>query len=129
LGMNALVTARYHRSVAEGVLRDYAAFAAGELESRIQTALAQRFFPIVSLLSAKGADRPDTRLPLPADIAAGVMDTAIGRAIAENLTLFRLLHGDTLETTGAPIADDIRRHLSDSLGVLAQGLSRRAYFL
>ncbi|HEX9893435.1 MAG TPA: hypothetical protein VGA78_05905, partial [Gemmatimonadales bacterium] len=59
LGFNVMVTARYHRSVAEGVLRDYAGFAATELEARVQSALAQRIFPLLSVLAARGAGARD----------------------------------------------------------------------
>src|SRR6187401_328407 len=63
LGWNALVIARYHRSVAEGVLGDYADYAASELANRVQGTLAQRFFPLLNaVLDRSGASLPTAEL-------------------------------------------------------------------
>lgn len=128
LGQGVLITARYHRSVAEGVLRDYAEFAAGELESRIQTSLSQRLFPILSLLAARGAPQSGTALPGPADLQDR-LDPTIWRLIESSLAPFRLLPDDSLETSGHPFDAAAASRLADSL---EQGLDSlitpRSYF-
>lgn len=99
LGFNALVTARYHRSVAERVLRDYAGFAAAELESRVQTAVARGIFPILSEIGARAAKVHGGPLPRPPGVE----------------TVFRLAPGEALETRGTTLEPEAGSLLADSL--------------
>ena len=127
LALDALATARRHRAAAQAVLRDYAGFAAAELESRLQSALAQRFFPLLSLLAARGATNPGTPLPLPAALTAGA-DTALWRAAGAELAFFRKHGDDPLETKGATLPEPVRARLADSAPARARGLlATRAY--
>ena len=115
LGMSVLTTARYHRSVAEGVLRDYASFAAGELEARVQGALAQRLFPVLSVLAARGALTPDSPLPPPDQLRTGV-DSTVWKLMGQSVTLFRVVPGGRLETSGDSLIPSTRAWLADTLG-------------
>jgi len=127
LGANVLITARYHRSVAEGVLRDYAGFAAGELENRVQTALAQRLFPMLSFL---GPRRAGSRgLPSVEELGAN-MDSTVWRAVGRGITLVRQAPGGgPLETRGEPLGGATSELLADSLQARARALlSSQAYF-
>jgi len=127
LGANALLTGRYHRSVAEGVLHDYAGFAATELEARVQGGLAQRLFPLLSVLEARGAATSGVSLPSPSDLGASV-DSAVWRSLRDNMTIFRLAPDGSLETRGSPLDNAARSRMTDSLPRHARAvLSRTAY--
>ncbi len=128
LGVNVVTVGVYHRSVAEGVLRDYAGFAASELEARVQSTLAQRMFPLISVLAARGMADPRTRLTAPADLSPA-LDSAVWRPSTEGMTVFRIVPGRTFETSGAALDRRSRARLTDSLPDLARTvLSRTAYF-
>jgi signal transduction histidine kinase len=128
LGANALLTGRYHRSVAEGVLHDYAGFAATELEARVQGGLAQRLFPLLSVLEARGAAAPGVPLPAPSGLGASV-DSAVWRSLRDSVTVFRIVPDGSLETRGSELDVAVRIRLRDSLpGHARTVLSRTAYF-
>jgi signal transduction histidine kinase len=128
LGANALLTARYHRSVAEGVLHDYAGFAAGELEARVQGGLAQRLFPLLSVLEARGAATPDVPLLSPSELGASV-DSAVWRQLRDSVTVFRLAPDGSLEIRGRELDRPARTRLTDSLPGHARAvLSPTVYF-
>jgi signal transduction histidine kinase len=113
LGVNVLTTARYHRSLAEDVLGDYAEFAAAELANRIQTGLAPRLFPLLNRLAAA------TRLPAP--------DSAAWHVMGRRLTLFRIDRHD-LESTGQPMTAGLREVLTDTVPKHGRAVfSRQAY--
>ena len=127
LGMSVLTTARYHRSVAEGVLRDYAGFAAGELEARVQAALAQRLFPVVSVLATRGALTRDTPLPAPGQLQTG-SDSMVWTLIGDSLTPFRVVPGGPLETSGNALLPSTRAWLADTLGpAVERRITPRSY--
>jgi signal transduction histidine kinase len=128
LGANALLTARYHRSVAEGVLHDYAGFAAAELEARVQGGLAQRLFPLLSVLEARGAATPDVPLLSPSELGAAV-DSTIWRSLRDSVTIFRLAPDGSLDIRGSQLDSPARTRLTDSLpGHSRAVLSPTAYF-
>jgi signal transduction histidine kinase len=128
LGANVLTTGVYHRSVAEGVLRDYAGFAAAELESRVQAALAQRLFPLISLLGTRVMSPGPARLATPADLAIAA-DSSVWRALGPGMTVIRIAPGRPLEQSGAALDPVARRILGDSLPARARAvLSPTAYF-
>ncbi|MEZ4587599.1 MAG: HAMP domain-containing sensor histidine kinase [Gemmatimonadales bacterium] len=128
LALNALVTARYHRSVAEGVLRDYAAFAAAELENRIRVGLATRLSPPLNPLVGRLDRAPALDWPDSLELRAEV-DSTVWRALGGALLPF-VLDGARLETppratlpeaTRARLVDTLRPHL-DAV------LTDRSYF-
>jgi signal transduction histidine kinase len=63
LALLAQNSATYQRSTAEGVLRDYAAFAAEEYASRAQQRMTSVVYPRLNQLTQAGAGRRDGRLP------------------------------------------------------------------
>ena len=127
LGMSVLTTARYHRSVAEGVLRDYAGFAAGELEARVQAALAQRLFPVVSVLATRGGLNRDAPLPAPELLRTGV-DSMVWTIVGDSLTPFRVVPGGKLETSGSLLPPSTRTWLADTLGpAVERRITPRSY--
>jgi len=128
LALNALVTARYHRSVAEGVLRDYAAFATAELENRIRVGLATRLSPPLNLLTGRLDRAPEPAWPDPVDLAAEV-DSTVWRALGDGFIPF-VLEGARLKTSpGASLPEAIRARLADTLRPHVDAvLTDRAYF-
>jgi hypothetical protein len=128
LGATALLTARYHRSVAEGVLHDYAGFAATELEARVQGGLAQRLFPLLSVLEARGGATPGVPLLSPYALSASV-DSTVWGALRDSMTVIRLSPAGTLETRGVRLDSAARSQLIDTLPRHARTvLSSTAYF-
>ena len=128
LGANALSTGRYHRSVAEGVLHDYAGFAATELEARVQAGLAQRLFPLLSVMEARGAANPGVPLISPSELGASV-DSAVWRSLGDSITTFRLAPDGLLQARGSLLDNASRNRILDSLPRRARTvLSRTAYF-
>ena len=101
LGANALVVARYHRSVAEGVLRDYADYAASELANRVQGGLAQRIFPILSAVMS-------SRTLASAAALRASADTSFWRIAEPGLSWFRLRPNDSRDFAGAPLDEKTR---------------------
>lgn len=128
LGANALATGRYHRSVAEGVLHDYAGFAATELDARVQAGLAQRLFPLLSVLEARGAANTGVPLLSPDALGASV-DSAVWRSLGDTIAIFRLSPGGSIQTSGSRLDSASSRQIIDSLPSRARTvLSRTAYF-
>ena len=128
LGANVLITARYHRSVAEGVLRDYADFAAAELANRVQTRLGTRLFTVLSLMAAEGVGAEGASVP-PPDRLARAGDQATRELLTPGPTLFRFaLARNELQSAGAPLPERLRSLLVDSLPSHAGAvLSTRTY--
>ena len=127
LGANALLTARYHRSVAEGVLHDYAAFAATELDARVQGGLAQRLFPLLSVLEARGA--ATSGAPLLSPYALSASDSTVWGPFRDSMTVFRLSPDGTLETRGGRRDSAAMSQITDTLPSHARAvLSSTAYF-
>ena len=114
LGVHALTIARYHRSVAEGVLRDYADYAASELANRVQGSLAQRFFPLVSAITSRVSTDP---LP-PSEMMRARADTAFWRIAEPGLAWFRVPEHGSPVISGAPvdagIGGDVQRISNDA---------------
>jgi len=70
LGLGAVLSARYSRRTAEGVLADYARMAADRLAETAEIRIAQRFYPVLVTLRSRIADRagPDpSAIRWPAD--------------------------------------------------------------
>jgi signal transduction histidine kinase len=121
LGINVLTTARYHRSLAEGVLGDYADFAAAEFANRIQTALAPRLFPLLNRLAGQ------RKLLDPAELQAAT-DSAVWRVVGDELSLFRIGPATGLEVSGRPLPESVRAVLADTVPKLGRSVfSRQAY--
>jgi signal transduction histidine kinase len=55
LGAQSIIVARYHRNTAEGVLRDYAGYAADEYARRAEQRLAYQVYPALNALAHVGA--------------------------------------------------------------------------
>ena len=111
LGANALVTSRYHRSVAEGVLRDYADYAASELANRAQGTLAQRFFPLLSGITSRAAADP-----LPSrELMRSRADTTFWRIAEPGLAWFRASQAGQVTVSGARVGQEF----ADYFGLVA----------
>jgi signal transduction histidine kinase len=113
LGVDAVLTARRHRTVAEGVLVDYASFGANELGNRLRAAIGVRLSPVLNAIAA--AAGPGGSLPDPEVLAAEV-DSTVWRAVADSISLIRVRPSEPrLEVAGPPLPDAAARRLTDSL--------------
>ncbi len=110
LAANAMVTARYHRSVAEGVLRDYADYAASELANRVQSTLAQRLFPVLGTV-LDGTASDGARLPSAEDLRART-DSMLWRVAGPGLAWFRVGEHGATAFSGASVAESARAVLA-----------------
>jgi signal transduction histidine kinase len=125
LGANAMTTARYHRSVAEGVLRDYADFAASELANRVQGGLAQRFFPLLTAITSRTAADP---LPS-ADAMRARADTGFWRVAGPDLAWFRVPEQGTTTVGGARVDDVSAAGLERIASEARPGFSPQSYLI
>lgn len=127
LGVDAVLTASRHRTVAEGVLIDYAGFAADELGNRVRTAVGVRLSPVLTAMAA--ASGSGGTLPAPAALKSEV-DSTVWRELADSITLVRVRPAkQALATAGPPLPPRAARQLADSLPAHAVAAFRgtRAY--
>jgi signal transduction histidine kinase len=122
LGVNALTIARYHRSVAEGVLRDYADFAASELANRVQGGLAQRIFPILSAVMSSRA------VPGAAALKANA-DTSFWRIAEPGLSWFRLGPNGSGDFAGALLDEKTRAAVRNAVERARPSFPAQAYLM
>ena len=129
LALLAQASAAYHRSTAEGVLRDYAAFAAEQYAGRAQQRLASAVYPALNLLTQSGTGRGDGRLPGPASLAASA-DQQAAVSLGSAAALFRLpLGGGPAVVTGRDTSGKLRRWVADTLRTHALRAYRRDWYL
>ena len=129
LALLAQASATYHRSTAEGVLRDYAAFAAEQYAGRAQQRLAYAVYPALNLLTQAGTGRRDGRLPDPASLAASA-DQQARASLGSAAALFRLvLSGGPPAVTGRDTNGRLRRWVADTLRTHALRAYRRDWYL
>jgi signal transduction histidine kinase len=129
LALLAQASATYHRSTAEGVLRDYAAFAAEQYAGRGQQRLAYAVYPALNLLTQAGTGRRDGRLPDPASLAASA-DQQARASLGSAAALFRLaLSGGLPAVSGHDTSARLRRWVADTLRTHALQAYRRDWYL
>ncbi len=129
LALLAQASATYHRSTAEGVLRDYAAFAAEQYAGRAQQRLAYAVYPVLNLLTQAGTGRLDGRLPDTASLAASA-DQQARASLGSAAALFRLpLSGGLPAVTGRDTSARLRRWVADTLRTHALRAYRRDWYL
>ena len=127
LALMAQASAAYHRNTAEGVLRDYAAFAAEQYAGRAQQRLAYAVYPALNLLTQTGTGRPNGRLPEAKSLAAA--DQQARASLGTAAALFRLpLAGGFAALTG-DTSSRLRRWVSDTVRTHALGAYARDWYL
>ena len=127
LALMAQASAAYHRNTAEGVLRDYAAFAAEQYAGRAQQRLAYAVYPALNLLTQTGTGRPNGRLPEAKSL--GAADQQARASLGTAAALFRLpLAGGFAALTG-DTSSRLRRWVSDTVRTHALGAYARDWYL
>jgi signal transduction histidine kinase len=102
LAYEAIDSARSQRATAEGVLRDYAAFAAEEYTARVARELEYYgVYPILQLLTAMNIGEGRVRLPEPASLGATATP-----AVQQSLGLVRYLFRSDLQAGTTAVAGD-----------------------
>jgi len=102
LGAQAIIVARYHRNTAEGVLRDYAGYAADEYARRAEQRLAYQVYPALSALAHVSAKGP---VPSPEQLAVHA-DSQTQKALGFAQFAFRVALPDSgmrCKGSGAPV--------------------------
>ena len=129
LALLAQASAAYHRNTAEGVLRDYAAFAAEQYAGRAQQRLAYAVYPALNLLTQAGTGRRNGRLPDPASLAASA-DQQGRSSLGSAEALFRLpLAGGPPAMAGRDTSARLRHWVSDTLRTHASRSYARDWYL
>jgi signal transduction histidine kinase len=127
LALMAQASAIYHRSTAEGVLRDYAAFAAEQYVNRAQQRLATGAFPVLNLLRESGAGRAGGPLSVVLPSAGYPQAQSLLRS-TESFFRLSLDVGD-VASNPAPLGPEITRWIADSVGAQARRVYRRDWYL
>jgi signal transduction histidine kinase len=129
LALLAQASAAYHRNTAEGVLRDYAAFAAEQYAGRAQQRLAYAVYPALNLLTQAGTGRPNGRLPDSASLTASA-DQQARTSLGSASVVFRIpLAGGSLALTGRDTGATLRRWVADTLRIDALRVYGRDWYL
>ncbi len=127
LAVMAQSSATYHRTTAEGVLRDYAAFAAEQYVNRSQQRLATAAYPVLNLLRESGAGRIGGGLP---DISPTSGDPQSQGLLRSADGFFRLsLDDGAVATTPAILSPGLTRWIGDSVGGQARRVYRRDWYM
>src|SRR5262245_22306615 len=92
LGAQAIIVAQYHRSTAEGVLRDYAGYAADEYARRAEQRLAYQLYPALNALAHVPGNGP---VPSPEQLAVQA-DSQTRRALESARFAFRIAAPESL---------------------------------
>ncbi len=126
LALMAQASAAYQRTTAEGVLRDYAAFAAEQYAVRVQQRLATAAYPVLNQLREAGAGRPDGILPESLPSPADAQGLGLLRSTE---SLFRLSLHDGVVDSKPAIDSAVLRWISESVGAQARLVYRRDWYL
>ena len=127
LALMAQASATYHRTTAEGVLRDYAAFAAEQYVNRAQQRLATGSYPVLNLLREAGAGRTSGKLPATLPSPGDPQSLGLVRSTA---LFFRLsLVDDAVTSSPGPLDAELSRWIADSIGANARRVYRRDWYL
>ncbi len=127
LALMAQASARYQRTMAEGVLRDYAAFAAEQYINRAEQRLATGAYPVLNLLGASGAGRPGGRLSVPRPSDGDGQAQGLLRSTE---SLFRLALDDGAVTAlPAALTPELTGWIRDSVAARARRVYRRDWYL
>lgn len=129
LALVAQISTTYQRATAEGVLRDYASFAAEQYVNRAQQRLATGTYQALTLLSEAGTGRPQGALPSVATLSA-TADRPIAALLRSASGLFRVaLHGGTVAVDGIPRTPALLAWISDSVAAHARSVYRPDWYL